>query len=288
MRSMNLTKLEYFLSAARTLSFTEAARENYISQTAISQQIGALEAELGVQLFRRNKKRVELTEAGVYLKGEAEELLDHYRRIEAGIRRYSEAGVVRLEYTGPIERRLASDLLEKFYARWPESEVRLKYASRAEAGRDLAEGRCDLLICSADAPKVEEGLEEIPLEEIPILVAVGANSPLAGRESLTVDDLAGEKVVALSRSWAGRVYDRIRALLTETGFRRDQIVEVDDLESQFLLIELGQGISFLPGDPEIQRGKVALIPLQGAESRTRISLFFLRETPVIKRFLSIC
>ena len=59
---MNLSKLEYFLSAARKGSFTAAAEEHYVSQTAVSQQIASLERELGVMLFRRKKGRVELTE----------------------------------------------------------------------------------------------------------------------------------------------------------------------------------------------------------------------------------
>ena len=66
---MNLNQLEYFVSAARDMNFTKAAKECYISQTAMTQQIQALEKTLGVKLFIRDKHHMELTTAGsVYLK----------------------------------------------------------------------------------------------------------------------------------------------------------------------------------------------------------------------------
>ena len=66
---MNLNQLEYFVSAAEHLNFTRAAKQCYISQTAMTQQMQALEKALGVQLFLRDKRRIELTPAGtVYLK----------------------------------------------------------------------------------------------------------------------------------------------------------------------------------------------------------------------------
>ena len=71
---MNLNKLQYFLSVAECLNFTEAARRHYISQTAMSQQILALEQELGVTLFHRSHRQVTLTPAGTALVAEAQTL----------------------------------------------------------------------------------------------------------------------------------------------------------------------------------------------------------------------
>ncbi len=67
---MNLTQVEYFLEAAKCLNFTAAARTLYVSQPALSKQIALLEKELGVPLFHRENRRVELTEAGICLAAE--------------------------------------------------------------------------------------------------------------------------------------------------------------------------------------------------------------------------
>ena len=67
---MNTRQIEYFLAVADELSFTRAARRLYVSQTAVTQQIKALEEQLGVQLFERTKKKVVLTPAGIIFQGE--------------------------------------------------------------------------------------------------------------------------------------------------------------------------------------------------------------------------
>ena len=73
---MNLRQLKYFVTLAETLSFTKTAQVFYISQTAVTQQIKSLESQLGVPLFRRTKRKVELTSAGAVFLPEAREILE--------------------------------------------------------------------------------------------------------------------------------------------------------------------------------------------------------------------
>ena len=118
---MNLSKLEYFLSAARKGSFTAAAEEHYVSQTAVSQQIASLERELGVTLFRREKGRVELTEAGRCLEQEAAELLERYQLLLDRIGRYADRTGLQVEYTGPVEKTLLAGMVSGFPSAVPPS-----------------------------------------------------------------------------------------------------------------------------------------------------------------------
>jgi len=74
---MNTKQIEYFLAVAEELSFTRAAEKMYVSQTAVTQQIQSLEELMDVKLFRRTKKRVELTPAGQIFQIEGREILDH-------------------------------------------------------------------------------------------------------------------------------------------------------------------------------------------------------------------
>ena len=104
---MNLNKLQYFLSVAECLNFTEAARRHYISQTAMSQQILALEQELGVTLFHRSRRQVTLTPAGTALVAEAQKLLAQYDSL--------------LETLSPFGRRSSGYCASTTPARWRRS-----------------------------------------------------------------------------------------------------------------------------------------------------------------------
>lgn len=283
---MNLSKLEYFLSAARKGSFTAAAEEHYISQTAVSQQIAALERELGVTLFHREKGRVKLTEAGRCLEEEAQALLERYQLLLDRVGRYADRAGLRVEYAGPVEKTILADMVARFSSRCPSVPVRLRYETQAGACRNLMAGRCDLVAAAADEFEGEK-VGRAVLVRNPIRVAVSARGPLAQRSSLSVEDLAGEQAVILSRAAAARGHDHVRELLLRLGFRPDQLREADNIESQIFQVELGQGITLLPDVPEVRSGQITLIPFRGAELWHEIDLFYREETPEIRKFLAL-
>ncbi|MBC7107041.1 MAG: LysR family transcriptional regulator [Firmicutes bacterium] len=143
---MNLKQLEAFLQVAELQSFTKAARKLYLSQPAVSFQIRALEEDLGVSLFRRSDRRVELTEAGRLLYPEAREMVRHYHRIRErldGLRGLQTgqlevgASTIPGEYLVPL-------LLGAFHRRHPGVEVRLRIGGSGEVGRWVRERVVDL------------------------------------------------------------------------------------------------------------------------------------------------
>ena len=146
---MDLKKLEYFLSAAKLLNFTEAARRHFISQTAMSQQIRSLERELGVRLFDRNKKKVELTAAGRCLQEEAAKLTAQYESLLLAVRahRPAEEKALCIEYTGPVEREKLRELVgEGGRGRPSVGEMRFDGVGIRGAGR----GQCEQPPSSAE------------------------------------------------------------------------------------------------------------------------------------------
>lgn len=282
---MNLSKLEYFLSAARKGSFTAAAEEHYVSQTAVSQQIASLERELGVTLFRREKGRVELTEAGRCLEQEAAELLERYQLLLDRIGRYADRTGLQVEYTGPVEKTLLAGMVERFSIRCPAIPVRLRYETQAGACRNLMAGRCDLVAAAADEFEGEK-VKKLVLARNPVQVAVSARSSLAKCASLGTEDLRGEHVIILTRDAAARGNAHMRELLRRLGFQKEQIREADNIESQIFQVELGQGITFLPTADELKNGQIAFVPFRGAELWHEIDLFYREETPEIRKFLA--
>ena len=118
---MDLRTIEHFLKLAKTLNFRKTAEEIYIAQPALSRQIMALEEELGVVLFDRNKRNVTLTEAGVYFREECERILEDFERVkQRTLQIYSgEGGEIKIAHSSSSMQFLLPSILAKIQSKMP-------------------------------------------------------------------------------------------------------------------------------------------------------------------------
>ena len=124
---MNINKLEIFLTLARTLNFTKTAQELYISQTAVSQQIRALEEELDCELFTRSSRSVRLTEAGRALQVHAESFLGKYQEMLDAVRPYTrKRQPLRITYCGPIEQEFLRRVIAHYRYLAPHAQLSVR------------------------------------------------------------------------------------------------------------------------------------------------------------------
>ena len=134
---MQIRQLEYFVAVSEHLNFTKAAKQFFISQTAVTQQIKALENELGVTLFYRNNRRVELTPAGRTFLDDAKAIL---RRTRDAMERAKRAdtvftGNLNIGFIKGFEKTNLSDLLAEFHVQYPNISFTLTRENVAEIGR---------------------------------------------------------------------------------------------------------------------------------------------------------
>src|SRR5215467_2974853 len=124
---IDLRRLTYFVAVAEELHFGRAAARLHIAQPPLSQAIRKLEGELGVELFRRNRRRVELTDAGRLLLDQARPLLRDADRIEATLRRAGrgEVGRLRVGFVGSATYEVLPLILRAFRDRYPDVELTL-------------------------------------------------------------------------------------------------------------------------------------------------------------------
>ncbi len=185
-----LKQLYYFQAVVRTGSFTEAAAENYISQSAISQQIQALERELGFPLLERRSRRFALTPAGEYFYQKSLVLVADYERLcrEAGKIAKGDQAVLRIGYlrgyTGPE----FTAALESFAADHPDVEVQVQYGNHEELYTMLRTGQADLVMNDQRRAFSAEYVNLV-LTSCPAAVEVSARSPLAQLETITPQEL---------------------------------------------------------------------------------------------------
>ena len=207
---MELRHLRYFVAIAEERSFTRAAERLWVAQPGLSTQIRRLESELGVQLFERHTRGVDLTDAGELFLERARTALaaaDIARStghdLEGGL-----VGSVRLGIVAGAGWPGASALLDHFGHERPAVELTVVEAYGGTLLRDLRDGRLDAMIApselgSAELPRVRLGRE-------PWLVLAGPGHPLAGSGPVAAADLEGQRfVVTGHRDGAG--YDRLVA-----------------------------------------------------------------------------
>lgn len=209
--------LRSFVVLADELHYGRAAELLHVAQPALSQQIKRLEAQLGVELFARTRRSVELTEAGAAMLAPARAAVQAACAAEDVARAHArgEEGELRLGLS-PGVHYLAQRLLAEFARRRPGVRVRARQDSTGALARQLAAGELELALgcCAQPLPGVTV---EWLLDE-PVVVAIAGSHPLAARETVSLRDLSKEPL-ALVDDADGAGYNRtVRALCRQTGF----------------------------------------------------------------------
>lgn len=198
-----LKQLRYFQSVVRLNSFSEAAEENYISQSAISQQVQALERELGFPLLERKNRSFTLTPAGAYfyqksliLTADYEQMCREASGIAKGDRASLKIGYLRC-YTGAEFHRA----LELFSGKHPEVDVSVIYGKHEELYSLLRSGEADLVLNDQRRAFSEEYVN-LPLTTCRSCIEVSAHSPLARMEHISPPELKNIPCIPLTRGEA--------------------------------------------------------------------------------------
>ncbi|MFI5694572.1 LysR family transcriptional regulator [Kribbella sp. NPDC051586] len=270
---MDLNMLRQFVVVARLEHLSRAAEELHLAQPSLSRTIARLEHELGTPLFDR-ANRLRLNPAGVLFRGYAERALGE---LDAGRRAVAEAteqgsGSVRLA----AETFLAlTEPIAAFKRDHPSVEIELQQMSAEEMPRRLRAQ--DIDFCVASQPVPGAGLESAMLLDEAVLVVTALGHPFAGRDSVSVGDLADEPfVIARKGHWQRRLLDR---LFADTGQTPRIVCESDEAAAIQELIRTGLGIGFNPdfARRSVPDYPVAAIAVDHPECRRTLSLLWSAE-----------
>ena len=245
---MNTKQIEYFLAVAEELSFTRAAEKMYVSQTAVTQQIQALEDQIGVKLLRRTKKKVELTSAGQSFQMEGQRILDQLETAIAHARDASEGMAGSLEigfanYAGNI----LGDGLHAFRDKYPNIKMHFKAYNPSVLLDRLRIGELDLIFSPVFDPSVYEGCAMQRVAEISLQAILPSNHPLTGKPYLTRMDLLQERLILACTpdSKIGEDTMIIDSFL-QTGHNPKIVDKIEEVETILLMVTVNMGISILP------------------------------------------
>jgi DNA-binding transcriptional LysR family regulator len=258
---VDLKQLEHFVAVADERHFTRAAERLYISQSGLSASVRALEKELGAELFSRNTRRVELTQAGRALLHESRRTLasaaaarDAVAAVQGLQRGTLSVGTEQCIGIVDVPAELA-----RFHSTYPGIDIRLRQAGTAELVEHVRVGRLDAaFVALSNEPPAGVCLSR--LESLSMVLICPPQHPLAGRDRVDWTVLAGEVFVDFHPDWGSRqVSDRAFAA---AGLTRQVAYEVNDVHTLLDLVLRGLGVAIVPAPIAGKRtGKLVTVRL---------------------------
>ncbi|RVT91039.1 LysR substrate-binding domain-containing protein [Sphingomonas crocodyli] len=247
---MELRHLRYFVGVAEELHFGRAATRLGISQPPLSQQIRALEDELGVALFERTSRRVTLTEAGTLFLTEARRVLDQAdhaidvaRRAQRG-----ELGELSVGFSASVPfNAVVANALSSFREAFPAVRLNLAEMPRGEQLERLREERLDVgFIRGLGEPPITPMMVATPLFDEPLMLAMRSDHPLATRRRApSIADLRDEAFVLYGSDHGAGFNEHLDELCAKAGFTPRVVQEAAGLTTLLGLVAVGMGITVI-------------------------------------------
>lgn len=283
---MNFSQIKCFLAAADCLSFTRAADRLYLSQPVLSRQIAAMEEELEIQLFMREKKSVRLTHAGEILAEGFKRLADDYQSL------LEKANAVNSGFEGSLNVGMAegqlvcppySDALKAFRKKYPDVLVNLSKHSLAELLAKLERGELDIAFGATFNVRDDGKLEYQKVAKTKNYLVVPANHPKANEERLTIEDFSGDTYLALSEQESQFIPGG--AGWTHSG-EKHKTLTAPDIGTLALWLEAGYGIFTLNGNHALRNNpNIRFLDIPGLGETTEIIMWKRGNTnPMLEMF----
>jgi DNA-binding transcriptional LysR family regulator len=246
MNKMELRHLRYFVTVAKELHFARAANKLNIAQPALSLQIQALEAQLGVKLLLRTTRNVELTDSGLIFYERALAILDEVQEatVMAQVAAGEEVKKIRIGTIYPATFGFLPKLLNNVRSRYPDLQIHLMSDTSDNIVREIERGRLNLGFIRP-APNMAS-LSYSTLRSERYFLAVPRDVPLAKKRAITFAQLKHQKLVCLARSNLTRSERYFSKLFQAHGLLDNIAYTVEDTLSMLALVSAGAAAGFVP------------------------------------------
>lgn len=258
---MNIDNLKCFILVAENLSFARAAEALYISQPAVTKQINALEQELGVTLFIRSTRHVELTPAGMSFYKDAKDIvIKSQMAINRVQRQNMDSDSIQIGLSNPIALFYLAPILKKLHTKYPDIRPNIEIPGYKIVLNLFLENKLDLLFYFKENMPKKADINFVELEKDFLSCLMPANHPLAEKKSISLEELADVPIIACNP---------LNAPLSTASFQQqlferhtaDKFLYCNNIEVAHCMISAGLGISILPNILILKSPDFVSVPL---------------------------
>ncbi|WP_088161630.1 LysR family transcriptional regulator [Sphingobacterium sp. G1-14] len=270
---IELRHLLYFKVLAEELHFRRAAEKLFIAQPGLSRQIKQLEESYGVTLFERNKRNVQMTEAGMYLFQEVKELFRHLDQIETQLQSFANGKIstLKLGFIGSAVQTILPQLLVTLKQQQPDIELSLHELAN-ETQLDLLEKK-ELDLGFVRLSETPPGLCSLPIHTEHFSLVLPNDHPLLKSPQPSLDAFKNESFILFSKNYSHSYYDLVMSIFSDHKFIPKVTLRTVNALTIFNMVAQGLGVAIVPSS--LKNGyhvDVTFLELTTLPQRTTLSL----------------
>lgn len=286
---MHIENLKIFSDLVESQSFSKAAKLNSITQSAVSQQLRAMEKHFSVLIIDRSQKQFRLTREGQKLYDSAKEILHLYEKLMSDLQEMKKviSGNIHLSTIYSIGLHELPPYIKRFLQKYNSVNVRVEYRRSNLVYEDILHNSVDLGLVAF--PNHMRQLEVIPFREDELVLITHPNHDLAKKKEVFVEDLRGCKMIGFDQDIPTRkATDQI---FRENNLDLEPIMEFDNIETVKRAVEIDAGVAIVPQATvmqEIQQGTIAKVVLKGGNFTRPLAIIHRKGrvlTPAMRKFI---
>jgi DNA-binding transcriptional LysR family regulator len=288
---MQIESLKVFCDLAETESFTKAAQVNNVTQSAVSQQISALERTFKSLLIERSKKKFRLTREGQALYEYSKQIIQTYDSLHSKLQELKDiiSGTIRVATIYSIGLHDLPPYIKRFMKSYPTVNIHVEYRRANQVYDDVLSNVVDLGLIAY--PVKDSKLEIIPLRKEPLVLICHPQHPFAKQKTVKLKALAGEKIIGFEPDIPTR--KALDKILKEHGVEVKHVMEFDNVETVKRAVEIDAGISIVPLGTigqEISKQTLTAVPIEDGDFFRPLAAIYKKNkvlSPAMKQFLGI-
>jgi DNA-binding transcriptional LysR family regulator len=288
---MQLESLKVFCDLAETESFTKAAQINGVTQSAVSQQISALERTFKSLLIERSKKKFRLTREGQTLYDYSKQIIQSYESLHSKLQELKDiiSGTIRVATIYSIGLHDLPPYIKRFMKNYPTVNVHVEYRRANQVYEDVLSNVVDIGLVAY--PVKEPKLEIVPLRKEPLTLICHPTHAFAKQKDVKLKALAGQKIIGFEPDIPTR--KALDKILKEYGVEVKHVMEFDNVETVKRAVEIDAGISIVPigtVQQEISKQTLVAVPIEDGDFFRPLAAIYKKNkvlSPAMKQFLTI-
>ena len=288
---MQIESLKVFCDLTETESFTKAAQVNSVTQSAVSQQISALERTFKSLLIERSKKKFRLTREGQVLYDYSKQIIQTYDSLNNKLAELKDiiSGTIRVATIYSIGLHDLPPYIKKFMRNYPTVNIHVEYRRANQVYDDVLSNVVDLGLVAY--PVKDSKIDIVPLRKEPLVLICHPQHPFAKQKTIKLKQLSGQKVIGFEPDIPTR--KALDKIMKEHGVEVKHVMEFDNVETVKRAVEIDAGISIVPMGTvaqEISKQTLTAVNIEDGDFFRSLAAIYKKNkvlSPAMKQFLAI-